>query len=264
MVNFQNFEFKTMENNQKKLSKYCIFAIQRSGSTWFMKLLDSHPSIKSFDELFLRWPPKKRPEPNYLRFCEYCENHQGIRPLILFEYLDNFLNNYPGEHEVIGFKIMYNQFLRYPEVLLKLIFDQYKIIHLVRENYLDLVISQANLAKYRLAHSDKSVTLDPLYLEPSLLLKKLDSLERKIERAKQLINLIPLPKKTVIYEDLCKNRDVVLDEIAQFLEVETSGISFETKQKKINKGSYQDKIENYDEVVKTLTGTRFENFLKEE
>jgi len=128
-----------MKNPNKTSRKVCILTTQRSGSTWLSTLLDSNPQIQGFRELFID-QEFVFPDTQVSTFSLYQRNNQGSRPGITFEYLSK-LDSYLGDQEAIGFKLMYDQLLDYPELIFKFITEKYKFIHLVRENHLDMVIS---------------------------------------------------------------------------------------------------------------------------
>ncbi len=238
-------------------NKFCIITTQRSGSTWLISLLESHPDIKAFYEIFLdRWPGNDF----LISFHEFKQANFGIRPEKTFRYLDQ-LNIYPGKHHTIGFKIMYNQLGRYPEVLAKFALDRYKIIHLIRDNHLDIAISAASMQQNKLVHAKKIVHANPIILEPESLIKGLSRLETQLNLARLLLKIIPNPVLEIKYEELCENQNQALGSIVKFLGMPLDAHNFVSDRQKINRGSYQQKIANYEQIVQTLTGTKFEKFL---
>lgn len=97
-----------MNNPQQKRKKFCVITTQRSGSAWLTTLLDSHPHIIAFDEIFLSRTPRKPQDRYYLRFYDFRKQNSAQRPWITFKYLDSFVNSYHEPHQFIGFKVMYN------------------------------------------------------------------------------------------------------------------------------------------------------------
>ena len=53
----------------------------------------------------------------------------------------------------------------------------------------------------------------------------------------------------------------VLHSVTKFLGINSDSIDFQSHLKQINPGQYSEKIANYDEVVKTLSGSRYSVFL---
>ena len=250
-------------------NKFCVITTQRSGSTWLSTLLDSHPQIKAFEEPFT-WR-KYRPnwtDKNFPTYYDYKNNTSTKSPWVLFNYLD-ILDSYKAEKdfEIIGFKVMYHQILTNPELLIKLVLDRYKIVHLFRQNHLDILISRAALRQHNIVHSNL-LSADqvqskrkPVVLEPSSLIKELSRLDRNYKVMRTFLKLMPLPVLEMKYESLVENQEKILCSIANFLEVDSTSVTFNSKLKRVNPGVYEDKIANYDQVVKTLEGSKYANFL---
>lgn len=250
-----------------------MITTQRSGSTWLINLIDSHPQIKSFEEAFIDLNRKsvvpvkdRRPwtDKDFLPLDEYRKSNSSLRPWLVFKYLDT-IDNYQNElHDTIGFKIMYNQIQQYPEVLLKIILDGYHVIHLVRNNHLDILISRASAQKYKFFHitSDNSGTKQ-VTLDTSSLIRRLGLYEKMYQLARITLNLMPIPVLEVSYESLVENQNVVLSSITDFLQVDSSYENFESELKKVNSGAYKEKIANYDEVCQTLENSKYAHFLNE-
>lgn len=240
--------------------KFCLITTPRSGSTWLTTLLDSHPQIKAFEEPFL-WRehrPNWRDEV-FVSYYDYRKKSSAIRPWALFQYLD-ILDGYPGQHDTIGYKVMYNHILEQPEILLKLIKDRYKLIHLVRANYLDILISRASKQQYGIAHSTQKSQVKPVVLDTDCLLKTIQSYERNYIIAKQLIELLPLDCLEITYEALRDDTEKVLSKVTDFLGVD-SYLNLTSSLKRVNGGSYREKIVNYEEVSSLLTPTKYAKFL---
>ena len=248
-----------------KSNKFCVITTPRSGSTWLSTLLDSHPQIKAFEEPFI-WR-KNRPnwqEKSLPTYYKYKNNAKVKSPLILFKYID-ILNNYNDEQKninAIGFKLMYGQIRENPEVLIKLILDRYRIVHLVRCNYLDILISRVSRKQNSVVHS-KEVQLKTkqVVLNPLLLIEELERLEKNYEVFHTALKLIPLPVLEITYESLQINKDEILGSIANFLQVDSTFAGFKSELKRVNQGAYQEKISNYDQVVETLKSTKYAKFI---
>jgi LPS sulfotransferase NodH len=246
-----------------KKAKFCIITSQRSGSTWLTQLLNSHPQIKVLaGDPF--WNHSGYFDGNLPRYHDYCKTTNVSRPWVLFNYLDTLnLETYESKpHDVLGYKLMYNHIKHNPEVLIKLIFDQYRIIHLARRNVLDLLISNTVGKQYGVYHVTKSDNKNkPAYLDPKLLIPTLDLYERSYQTAKVFLSIIPIPVLEVKYESLRTDKNGTLRSIADFLQVDSSSISFESDLKKANAGLYKDKIENYIQVKKILDNSKYAKLL---
>lgn len=254
-----------MISKYSKPIKFCLLTTQRSGSTWLNELLGSHPEVKLFPgEIFVGKSPEENvgwiDDPNFTTFYAYQEKVNTNRPWTTFQYLSG-LDNYPGSHRAIGFHLMYDQLANYSEILWKLIVDGYKIVHLERANYLDTLISMANMNRRNIVHSRSKVNITPIYLDADSLWKSLCRQEEKINIVKRLIRFLPCKVHKVTYDALRSDCENQMKDIAKFLNVSTTNIHFQSSLRKINNGSYRNKIENYDEIYQRLQGTRYEKFL---
>ncbi|MGB5710383.1 MAG: sulfotransferase domain-containing protein [Waterburya sp.] len=249
-----------MKNQSKKTRKFCILTTQRSGSTWLSTLLDSNSKIQGFRELFID-QEFIFPDSKLSTFLLYQKNNSGNRPGITFKYL-NKLDDYLEEHDAIGFKLMYDQLLDYPEIILRLVDEKYKIIHLVRENYLDTVISGKIKDELGVAHTKVKIEPKKVYLEPFWLIKNLKKRDRKRKVANMFLAIMPNQVLNITYDNLCIDRAKTLKLIADFLNLNSSEKNmFNSDLKKINSKSHQEMIQNYEQVKSALSGTKFFDFL---
>jgi hypothetical protein len=246
------------------VTKFCTLTFPRSGSTWFMSLLHSHPQIGTYGEQFLDRIPKLAWYNELFlpgeRFCQFRDSTRWIRPWSTFRYLETLIGNFSGEYDALGFKLMYQQLLRKPEILLKMALDRYRVIHLVRENHLDVWISGLITRKRGKAHSKEEIDTPMVHLDPSLLLMRLKSKERVLGRARFILRILPLSVLEVTYESLRENTEETLNTVASFLSTEPY-TGYESPFKKISTAPDWERIENYEEVKRVLAGTEFEGLL---
>ena len=250
-----------MDNQKKKTIKFCILTTQRSGSTWVSTLLNSNPKIQAFRELFI---DKEFifPDSKLSTFILYQKTNPGKRPIITFEYLKK-LDDYQEDEEAIGFKLMYDQLLDYPEIIFKLVQEKYKIIHLVRENHLDAIISGKIKDEQGVAHTKVKIEPKKVYLEPSWLLKSLKKRNIKTKIAQQFLSILPNKVLKITYDDLRNDKAKTLNSIRDFLELTFSEAdTYQSQLKKINSKSHREIITNYEEVNSALLGTKFFDLLK--
>ena len=247
---------------------FVIITTQRSGSNWLVDLLQSDKNIEMFRELFIL--NRELPWWNDTRILPFqkfrSDNAQIKRPFLTFKYLNNIEKLY-GLDKIIGFKLMYDQIQNAPEIILKLALNRYKIIHLIRENYLDTEISSINAwgkNGNKIVYSKKTIeSLKPIAVNTNSLLKRLLFRESQIKRFSSLLRVLPCPVLTITYADLCNRKNNTLRLITNFLNIKELSISHQSQSKKIARGSYEDRIENYSEVKEALVGTKFERFLSE-
>lgn len=245
---------------ESKSRKFCILTTQRSGSTWLRELLDSHPKIRTFGEIFL-WRDNHRWSDEYLTsFYDFSHAHSVMRPWSTIQYLDQ-LNHYPIEYNLIGFKLMYNQLIPKPEIIAKFLADRYKIVHLIRNNYLDTIISIENQKQNGLTHLTNKVKTKSVYLNPDSLLKQCTTQANKVKVARAFLKILPLPVLEISYESLCDNPPQILNTITEFLGVSSSGVEFKSVLTKISSSAYPDKISNYEDVKRLLSESQYASLL---
>ena len=247
----------TMINKSKVTQKFCILTTQRSGSTWLSTILDSNAKIQGFRELFID-REFVFPDSKLDTFILYKKNNAGKkRPRITFNYLSK-LDDYAEAREAIGFKLMYDQLIDYPEIIVKLIQEKYKIIHLVRENYLDAIISSKIKDEQGIVHTKVKIEPKEVYLEPMWLIKRLNKQAMKIKTASIILSLLPNKVLNITYNDLRVNQEKTLSSISNFLELSLSQEDqFKSELKKSNNKSHRQIIKNYDEVNLALAETKF-------
>ena len=232
--------------------KFCVVSAQRSGSTWLIQLLNSHHQIKTFNaEPFLQ--QENWFDDVFVPYHHFKQNSTDSRFQTMFKYLD-ILEEYDSEpHDIIGFKIMYNQIKEYPEFLIKILLDKYRIVHLVRRNHLDVLISGSVAKQYGVYHVKKATSgIRAVTIETASLIDRLDYFENRYRLFKSLLKIFPLPVLEVNYESLAKNKNETLKLIADFIQADSQSLTLDSKLKKVNSGSYQEKIANYEQVAAIL------------
>lgn len=248
--------------NETAKTRFVILTSQRSGSTWLVSLLNQLKDTTAYGELFL---PRKHVENwdadfAYPRFDEARGQTAGIRPLQVFHYLDKVYQH----RGAVGFKLMYSHLYRYPEILLYFWTHRVRVIHLVRKNPLDLVISQALKRKVKRAHrlADEPPLEDvQVELDPQTLIQKLQTRQRKIKRGHMILRFSGLRSIEIGYEDLQKNPPV-FQSLCRFLSIETDSVIPQSRFQKIRRKSQDQIIKNYSEVKEVLEGTRFLSYLE--
>jgi len=241
-------------------TRFCVLTTQRSGSTWLRDLLDSHPDIICFGELFYSKRARLTDphiQPYHLQRAEIG----GRRPRVVWNYLKR-LETHPHAKRAVGFKLMYGQLAQFPEILPRLILGRYTIIHLVRENLLDVVLSEHRAARTGLAHTTQAVEQVAVKLNVVELHRRLVFLSRCMSMTRWALRALPLDFRELSYEQLTTNPQAALESVMQQLGILSDGVCFRSERQKISSGDYRGKIENYDEVHRALAGTAFEDLLQ--
>lgn len=224
-----------------------------------MSILNAYEDVVAQGELFLPRPrsPEKRWDSDfaYPRYVESRARHGRLRPRSVFRYLDAFFAQ--GEH--VCFKLMYSQLRRYPEILPYLLRNRVRVVHLVRENHLDVLISYAVKREIGRAHvlaADDRPRATTVDLPASSLLRRMWWLQLKHDTARRLLGSSGLLHLEVSYEELVRDPGRFADILA-FVGVSTVGEQPRSHILKTRQGGQRDVIANYDEVARALGGTRF-------
>lgn len=229
-----------------------------------MSTLNGLPQVTAQGELFLPRPrvSERRWDSDFAipRFIETSSSGPTLRPFSVFSYLDALYGT-PG---TVGFKLMYAQLGRYPEILAYFIRHRTQVVHLVRRNHLDVEISYAVKAKIGRAHllSGQSAPQDMhVDLDTENLVGRLERLQRKQRLAERLLSWSRLPHLEVAYEDLHRNQ-AHFRIIWDFLSIDPEQNMHEAKLVKIRRGEQHDVVNNYEEVKNALAYTKFARLLE--
>lgn len=245
-------------------TKFVVLTTNRSGSVWVMSTLSSLQNVTAQGELFL--PKARGSERKWdsdfacLQFIETKFEGLTFRPFSVFSYL-NDLYGTPG---TVGFKLMYAQLRSYPEILAYLIRHRIRVVHLVRRNHLDVLISYAVKAKIGRAHLLKGESAPDdlrVELDSENLIRQLAWLQKKQSMARKLLSWCGLPHLEVAYENLLRDRAhfrLILD----FLSIMPEQDIPESSVVKIRREGHREVIRNYDKVKEALANSQFAELLE--
>jgi hypothetical protein len=219
-------------------------------------LLDSHPRIAAYAELFL---PGDRTTPDYGR-KDLPRFEATVTPRFRLSlaparlsYLRRVFAARAGI-DAVGFKLMYG----HPEVhrglLPYLAARRTRVVHLVRENALEQVVSwETSVSRGRFrAHTGEEVYTRAVAIDPEALLARLDKLQRDVSRARARLARYRLPTLDVSYERLRESPHTELARVAGFLEVEPREWEARSTLLRLNAVSVRELIENLDSVEPAL------------
>jgi LPS sulfotransferase NodH len=253
--------------------RFVVLSTQRSGTTWLIQKLNNHPQVGGYGELLLpvdAWPEWPADSVDRPRFKPYAAQRGAgrsrlWRPVHLFSYLDHVFAPRRDLH-AIGFKLMYSQAKIYPEVWAYLLSRRVRVVHLVRANLLDVVLSRAAMARRTNVHarSPDEVERVVVRLEPGRLINDMKRLDRQTRIARAALRVSRLPTHEVAYEDL-RTDDRRLPHIFGFVGAARDLGAAEGRgdTMKLAPDSHRDSIENFDEVRDAVKATRFAGMLRE-
>ena len=243
-----------------------MLSTQRSGSTWVVDMLDSHPRVLAYSELFMHGgegTPKWGQEQDLPYWQTYARGKRRLaKPYWLWTYLGEAYRERPGI-EAVGFKLMYSQLTRISRPLMPALWlKRVRIIHLIRRNALDVVLSrEAGAAREGRLHArdGEDVEAVRLNLDTDSLLRRMTLHERAIAGARVRFKRVGLPYTEVVYEDLASDESGFAA-LFEFLGVEPAPVS--SSLQKLNPTAHEELIENYSEVRDALADTEFAGLLR--
>lgn len=245
----------------KKGIKFAILATARSGSTWLVDTIDRIDKVTCYSELF----STKRDFDDFgggqslETFKAYRAKHGGVRPFVTFRYLDKVFSG----RETVGFKLLMTQVRKFPEVFLYLVLRRVAVIHLIRENTVDILVSKRaawQRGKFTYKKGDP-ITEEVAFNYPiEKLLPELEWTERRTNQIRWILRFFRMRRIEVRYEDLVETL-TAFKPVWQFL-----GANFENNPprweiQKIRKKSLRDLIINYAEVEQALKNTKYSRHL---
>lgn len=239
---------------------FTILSMQRSGSGWFETLLNSHTNVSSNGEIF--------------SVKERRSNISSILMTLDHVYNLDWLTSASKNHcsAAVGFKWMLNQgLMEYHKEILEYFNDRgVSVIFLFRRNLLRRMVSVLANSYDRYAkllngthkshvHSHEEAETLSTYkpaINSSSLVMDLKLMEKMVLEA---LDYFSNTRHIVLYyEDLIKNRTKLVD-VQDFLGLPKMDLT--SRQVKIHRGSLSKHMKNWDDVNKTLSGTKYENFL---
>ena len=251
------------------MTRFIVLSTQRSGSTWVVDMLSSHPRVVAYSELFMHGgegTPRWGPVQDLPYWQTYIREQRGgrlARPVQLWRYLGRAFEERPGV-DAVGFKLMYSQLISIAKPLMPALWlKRVRIIHLMRRNALDVVLSKkAGQARRGVLHAREGQPVEAVRVKLSTedLLERMTAHERQIEGARVRFKRVGIPYQEVVYEDLVADEKGGFASLFEFLGVEPAPVS--SSLQKINPTVHEELIENYGEVRAALEGTKFAGQLR--
>lgn len=275
-----------------EINKIVLIARQRSGTGFFSTVLNGHPNIYFYPEVFLGRDYKE-----IYSFFRYYKNIVDRdakyltfrdRAKVIDAYLDHifteeaYLKLRDSDHsipckslQVIGLDIKYTDFKDESAILPLLRQKNVKIIHLIRKNHLKQLISGYHNDMKKKLSRKAHMTYSPEQVKIKIpvgqnLLSKIKEIESDVINFRKVINQ-NFEYLEVFYEDLVNTTNLdntgieasELDRIYRFLGVHERPHDLQTNLRKTNSDKLSDIVENYDDVRNTLESAelRYLDFL---
>ena len=238
--------------------KFVILSYARSGSTWLVNTINNIADVNCFDELFTQKETMYRAgEKDFPRFSEWEKSHP--RFLSVWRYLDQL---YAGDKKT-GFKLTFNQAQEHWEFIPYGIIKKIGIIHLVRQNTLDLVLSlllAQDRGRFHYKEEEKIPSQAPIRIDPGFLVKRISKVHQNQAQARKMLKIFGSRSVEVVYEDLLADKRNFRP-IWEFLEVDFANNPPKWQTQKIMKRSHAQSILNFEEIEKALQAAGQEHFL---
>jgi len=248
---------------------FILLSTQRTGSSWLLEQLHAHPSIFTHSELFLNEGeglPRFNGDGKLTFFSTYQDNAGAAsgwnaRRKLLRSYLNEVYRAREGVGAV-GFKLMYSQVRRMPDILSHLTWRRVKILHLVRRNLLDVYLSKMEREARGFAHArpDEAVEQVKLPIDTDKLKSYLRRASKEHEVWSKQIVRMGLERHEIVYEDIV-NDPSRLNDAFHFLGQDALENVPTESFRKLAQGSQQERILNYEEVADALRGEAWEELL---
>jgi LPS sulfotransferase NodH len=228
---------------------FVILCLGRVGSELLVSLLDSHPDVRCYGELFA--PPYEAPDEGF------AHSEQNDPRLYIAELASG---RDAADAAAIGFKLPLSSIQAHPNAVTLLDDPELRVIRLTRENLLAQQVSgilafRTGVWKQRTGEeSYGGVThrVDPARCKRALV--KLEAREQEMDRLAE-----GHPAMRLTYEELVAGSRI--DEAQRLCGVKPQSLS--SYQRKLRTRRLRETIENWDELSAELRGTRFERFLAE-
>ena len=248
--------------------RFAIVATPRTGSTWLVDQLHRPPETICYSEMFIKssgatfptfagakdvelWNAPGRPAHRFDRLRE---------PIAIRRYLQRLFTAPPATRAV-GLKVMYQDAAEHPTLLPTLRLMGVKVIHLRRDNLLDIAISQTT----RASRKNKSHSpVDELpedsqlpFVEITSLMDYLSTMSKRTDQMKLILNAMRFASIHVTYEDLVAGRS--WDQISALLS--SPILPGASSLSRVSDGDRRQRVANWHDIVSELTGTPHERFL---
>ena len=236
-----------------------ILTTQRTGSTFLVDCLSSHPEIECAYEILIGAPDTPRPQYRgpFKQLVKVANvfTSGAWRPA---RRLESFYSG--GRARVRAFKAMYNQLLN-PFALRFLRDNQdIRILHLRRDNLLKVHVSRLLMTKRDRVQALQPVVAVRTRVDPEQTIQAMRKARARYEHFESLFQRHRRLQLT--YEGLFDGQQLDAEtarEVCDFLDV--ANYPMKSKILKLNPESLRDMVTNYDELAAVVAQTEFADML---
>jgi LPS sulfotransferase NodH len=232
---------------EKNYQKFIILGRSRTGSNFLKGLLNSHTDIVCYGELFRGSDREDQNKYDAIKFLD-----------------TNVWYGYPKKFKAVGFKIFYyHSHKGQNQKLWKRILNDrsIKVLHITRKNMLNTLLSRYKAGvsdkwANTKGSSEKNIQFNIPYSEAVKDFQWTKRLEQEYR-----VKLKNHKVFEIVYEDLEKDANKIMNEVQKFLGMEIQKLAPSTFKQRSS--SIRDSIENYDELKKRFKGSKWESFFDE-
>lgn len=222
------------------VSFFVVLFQGRSGSSWLIEALNSHPQIEAIGE-------------------KMAALHGG-GAVAQNRWLEGYFAQRPPARSVLGFKTKLSDVIDVPGFAGRLVHSDCAVIWLDRTNLVKQAVSWLladKLYEQYKVHNiyDSTDRLPPSRLDAAELLRRTVALDRGQSQLARFVEGLNLPTLRIRYEDLLEDSGSVFDSAQTFLRVERCRLTASLV--KATPDSLAAAISNLEEVEETLRGTRY-------
>lgn len=255
-----------------RLTKFIIITNGRSGSNYFVDIMNQHPNTFNCGEILGEWSKKRYFRKLFLAeeyYVEFWINSGFVYWLSQVFYFFKLKPSYKIKRRKDVYAIGFKDFainierLNLAEWLQEN--EEIKIINLHRENQLERYISLCAMRKTGVVISkNEELGSDRLKIDLKDMMANLKVFEEEKLYHKELIDTFENNRVfDICYEDFFESnidKSLVIREMFKFIGVEP--VKVEERHKKILSKKLKDRIDNFEEVEKTLLNTKYEKYLR--
>jgi len=237
-------------NGRGASTRFILFGRGRSGTTALVSLLDGLPSVRCEGEILHDWVPFPHLHVRG-RSARAASRTYGCK--ILSYQIRDVQWTLPSRREFLH--TLHHE-------------DGFQVLYLRRTNLLRHALSNIR-ARRDTFHQEKDGAggsggqrseREALHVDPETVVDWMRSSEALRTYEETLLDGVP--HLSLTYEDHIRNPDqhqATIDDICEFLDVESAPV--QSRYQKIAPPSLRDGVENYDQLVRRLQGTRYEEYL---
>ncbi len=248
--------------------RFVVFGLQRTGTSLVISLLQSHPDILSLGEIFankLNRVSKGIPTFElYLKEANDAGEAVRSREEMRKRYLDDLFTE--AKARAVGFKLMFNQIPRCPEVLDYFKEHRFKVIAIYRKNLIASAISHIRAMETGIYDCLQPAfkEIDPankkIHIPERMLLSQLKAFTIENKGLRKTIKSLGLEGVELSYENLCSGWREEIRKVFTLLGVESQELH--TRLEKVSPSRLEDSVENYEEIIAAVKNSPFSGYLE--